>query len=103
MPLRKLAMMLSLTLIALGIDNCNNSQSPNGSALSSSSTPSTQSLETVAPIQQPVPQDVLTFHNDNARTGQNLQETVLTPANVNQSQFGRLAFFPADGKVDAQP
>ncbi len=47
--------------------------------------------------------NVLTYHNDNARTGANLRETVLTPANVNSADFGRINFFPVDGKVDAQP
>jgi hypothetical protein len=47
--------------------------------------------------------NVLTFHNDNAHTGQNLTETSLTPANVNSSNFGKLLNLPVDGKVDAQP
>jgi PQQ-like domain len=47
--------------------------------------------------------DVITYHNDTARTGQNLQEVILTTANVSPSNFGKLAFFNTDGKVDGQP
>jgi hypothetical protein len=47
--------------------------------------------------------DIVTYHNDNARTGQNLSETTLTPANVNATSFGKLAVFSVDGKVDGEP
>jgi hypothetical protein len=48
-------------------------------------------------------QDVLTYHNNNARTGTDLKERTLTLANVNSATFGKLFTVPADGLVDAQP
>ncbi len=47
--------------------------------------------------------NVLTYKNDVMRTGQNLTESVLTPANVKSSSFGLLRNLTVDGNVDAQP
>jgi len=47
--------------------------------------------------------DVLTQHNDNMRTGANLRETELTPANVNKEQFGMLFKRVVDDQLYTQP
>jgi hypothetical protein len=47
--------------------------------------------------------DVTTYHYDIARDGLNATETILTQANVNSAQFGKIGFDTVDGKVDAAP
>jgi hypothetical protein len=47
--------------------------------------------------------NVVTYHNDNARSGEDLNETVLTPQNVNTTLFGMLFSVPVDGSVYTQP
>lgn len=47
--------------------------------------------------------NVLTYHNDNAHTGAYLNETLLTPSNVNAAQFGWRTELSLDGPVYAQP
>jgi hypothetical protein len=46
---------------------------------------------------------VLTYHNDNARTGQNTNETVLMPSNVNSKAFGKKFKQSVDSYIYAQP
>jgi glucose dehydrogenase len=46
---------------------------------------------------------VLTSRNDNARTGLNANETLLTPANVNQNSFSFLFSQSVDGYIVGQP
>ncbi len=46
---------------------------------------------------------VLTYHNNNMRTGRNSSEILLTLNNVNSTTFGKLFVIPTDGRVDAQP
>ena len=56
-----------------------------------------------APAQPGSPQDVLTYHGDNLRTGWFSSETRLTAGNVNAQTFGLLQTVPLDGQVDAEP
>jgi hypothetical protein len=63
------------------------------------SNPATLTVNAAAPATT----DVLTYHNDVARTGQNLAETTLTTSNVTSAKFGKLGFYPVDGLVDAEP
>src|ERR1022692_1012160 len=46
---------------------------------------------------------VTTYHNDNYRSGVNAHETILTPSNVNEVQFGKRLVLPVAGYVYAQP
>jgi hypothetical protein len=47
--------------------------------------------------------NVLTYHNDVARTGQNLSESTLTTANVKSANFGMVGNLSVDAGVDAEP
>jgi len=46
---------------------------------------------------------ILTYHNNNLRDGQNLNEKILSPSNVNSTQFGKLFADDVDGRLYAQP
>jgi hypothetical protein len=48
-------------------------------------------------------QNVLTYHNNNARSGLNAAETTLTLSNVNSASFGKLFTLTVDGLVDGEP
>ena len=47
--------------------------------------------------------DVVTYHNDIYRSGQNPEETILTQSNVNSTAFGKLFTLPVDSVVDGEP
>jgi len=57
----------------------------------------------ISPLRAQGPASVLTHHNDVARTGQNLNETLLTTTNVNAKTFGKLFVQKVDGSIVAQP
>lgn len=61
------------------------------------------SIVVLAPLRANGQASVLMHHNDVARTGQNLSETLLTPANVNAATFGKLFIQKVDGSIVGQP
>jgi hypothetical protein len=71
---------------------------------SAGSTPSsTVTLTVTSTLPPPSSVNILTYHNDVGRTGQNLNETILTHSNVNSTSFGKKSFLTTDGLVDAEP
>src|ERR1700722_19718122 len=46
---------------------------------------------------------VLTYQYDTSRAGANLNESVLTKANVTLNQFGKVFSYPVDGNIYGQP
>jgi len=46
---------------------------------------------------------VVTYHNDNSRSGQNTQETILAPSIVKAQYFGKLFTYAVDGYIVGQP
>jgi hypothetical protein len=67
------------------------------------STPSNTVTLTVNSAPPPSSVNVLTYHNDIGRTGQNLNETILTTSSLNSTNFGKKSFLSTDGLVDAEP
>jgi PQQ-like domain len=89
---------LACLALAAGLSACGGGGSPPASPVSPA--PPGSSAPPPTPTERT---NVVTYKNDLARSGQNLTESVLTPANVNAASFGLLRFLASDGKVDAQP
>src|SRR5277367_3411936 len=88
-PVGAFVAMFLIAFLALYLISC--SSSPSGTTPTPPPPPSSAGT------------NVTTYHNDTARTGQNLTETILTPGNINFASFGKLFVISVDGKVDAEP
>src|SRR5487761_1083775 len=99
-------LMLSVACV-VGCNGCSSSNNSSGTTATTGTTGTTGSTGTTGTTGTTgsggTSVQVLTYHNDNTRQGQNTQETVLTPTNVTSSTFGKVGFDSTDGKVDAEP
>jgi outer membrane protein assembly factor BamB len=97
----KAASLPYLALLVLALSGCSGRSGELASPVAP--TAPTAPVTPTAPVNTQPGTDVTTYHNDNGRTGQNLTETTLSPANVNASGFGLLRNLSVDSKVDAEP
>ncbi len=89
-PLIVLAVVLALSASMLGWAFARNASAPY---------PAVKTSDGTAPANTAV----LSYKNSTFHTGVNPNETILTPSNVNASQFGKLVSYPVDGQVYTQP
>src|SRR5260370_2840514 len=105
LPFFILGAALALALLG-GCGNSSTSTSTNGSSSNSNASLSAGCGSNFGSNTKPAAPsaiDVVTYHYDNLRTGQNISETILTSANVNPTHFGKVGEFTVAGRVDAQP
>lgn len=96
--LTAIVLSIAFSLIPLG---CNRN-SADARAQKASNAPPAETDQ----LQMPVPSgpvNILTYHDDNARSGENPNERVLKPENVNSREFGKVGFLSVQGLVDAEP
>jgi hypothetical protein len=92
----RLSLGSAILLLSLGgVLSCSNE--PTTKAPVAAVAPSRVASETSSPV------DVLTQHNDQQRSGANLQETILTPEKVRSGGFRRLFDWTVDGQIYTQP
>ncbi len=97
----KLTVFVSLTIVIIGLVAGSIAACAGlGSSSSDSSTAGPSPTPTPAAAS---PSGYFTWKNNNARTGLQSNETLLTPANVNTAQFGQKFSNPLDGWAYAQP
>ncbi|MGI9101786.1 MAG: pyrrolo-quinoline quinone [Terriglobales bacterium] len=104
--MRALASLVFISIAVFSFTHCGGvtaSPATNAGTTATPALPPAPVPPPVTPPPPPPPPVVTTYHNDPARTGLNAQETVLTPANVNASQFGKLFAFGVDGQIYGQP
>ncbi|HXU48271.1 MAG TPA: pyrrolo-quinoline quinone [Candidatus Binatia bacterium] len=101
---------IAIGVVALGLISLSSCSSDSGSKNPPPTGASTGQVKaelasdsTAQADSQAPPVDVLTYHNDNARTGQNLNETILTTDNVDAETFGKIGIMPVPSNVDAEP
>ncbi|HTS11170.1 MAG TPA: hypothetical protein VMH00_03550 [Candidatus Limnocylindrales bacterium] len=105
-PLKMKKWMLVLAAaVALGVQmvGCSRSAPTSAPGVSALASGTAGAADPHSAADPPALANVLTFHNDNMRTGQNLSESILTPSNVTSAHFGKLTFLEVQGKVDAEP